>query len=485
MLTLDEYASFDAIGLAGLVRRGETSPEELLECALAALDAVNPRLNAVVTRMEGEARAALAAGLPPGPFRGVPFLLKDLGADYRGVPTTWGAPFRAGNVAAVDSELVARYKRAGLVAFGKTAVPELAMNWGMSSSLFGVTRNPWNLERNPGISSGGSAAAVAAGVVPMAHGNDGGGSIRVPASCTGTFGLKPTRHRNPVGPLVGDVWNGMVCDHALTRSVRDSAALLDATAGQEVGAFYTAPHQQRPFLGEVGRDPGRLKLAWTAAAPYGAPTHPDCVAALDSAVRLCTELGHIVEEAALPLPEDGWSAFETFLTAEYAAGVDEDPARLGRPLTADDFDGVIWEIIERGRRVTAVEAARAMRVLHGICRGLAGFFGRYDGLITPALAVPPITHTHFDMSALDVPGYWQGYLAYMPFTHPYNIGGQPAMSVPLHWSPDGLPIGVQFVAGVGEEATLFRLAAQLEAARPWAQRRPPVHAAVPHREVHR
>ena len=476
MLTLDEYASYDGMGLADLVRRKEVSAEELLTCALSALDATNPKLNAVVRRLEDEARSALRSGLPDGPFKGVPFLLKDLGADYGGVPTTWGAPFRANNIPETDSELVTRYKRAGLVAFGKTAVPELAMNWGMASSLFGVTRNPWDLERNPGISSGGSAAAVAAGIVPMAHGNDGGGSIRVPASCTGTFGLKPTRHRSPVGPILGDVWNGMVCDHALTRSVRDSAALLDAIAGQDVGAFYIAPHQAKPFLSEIGRDPGRLRLAWTAKAPYGAPTHPDCVAALGSAVRLCADLGHIVEEATLPLPEDGWSAFETFLTTEYAAGVDEDDKRLGRQLAAADFDGVIWRIIERGRRITAVELARAMRVLHAICRRLSGFFASYDGLITPALAVPQVTHTHFDMKTLDVSGYWRGYLAYMPFTHPYNIGGQPAMSVPLHWSAEGLPIGVQFVAGVGEEATLFRLAAQLEAARPWADRRPPIHA---------
>jgi amidase len=476
MLMLADYTTFDALALSDLVRRKEVSAEELLDCALAALDATNPKLNAVVIRMEKQARAAVRDGLPDGPLTGVPFLLKDLGADYRGVPTTWGAPFRADNIPAADAEIVRRYKRAGLVIFGKTAVPELAMTWAMASTLFGVTRNPWNLERNPGISSGGSAAAVAAGIVPAAHGNDGGGSIRVPASCTGTFGLKPTRHRSPVGPLLGDVWNGMVCDHALTRSVRDSAALLDATAGQDVGAFYIAPHQARPFLGEVGRDPGRLRLAWTAKAPYGAPTHPDCHAALDSAVRLCADLGHIVEEATLPLPEDGWAAFETFLTAEYAAGVDEDDKRIGRALTADDFDGVIWDVVEHGRRITALELARAVRMLHTICRRLSGFFQEYDGLITPALAVPPVTHSHFDMKALDVPGFWRAYLAYMPFTHPYNIGGQPAMSVPLHWSADNLPIGVQFVAGVGEETTLFRLAGQLEAARPWGDRRPPVHA---------
>jgi amidase len=472
-MQLREYASYDGLALAELVRRKEVKPAELLDCAIEAIEQLNPTLNAVNTKLYDEARAAIERGLPDGPFKGVPFLLKDLLADYKGVPTTWAVKFREDYVPDVDTELVARHKKAGLVILGKTTVPELAMNWGMASRLYGVTCNPWDLTRNPGISSGGTAAAIVSRMVPMAHGNDGGGSIRVPASCTGTFGLKPTRGRNPLGPNIGDAWMGMAVEHALTRSVRDSAALLDATAGPDVGAFYNAPRQDGPFLDEVGKDPGRLRMAWSTQAPYGAMTHPDCVAAVHRAIALCETLGHDVEEKTPPLPDDGWWAFETFLHCEYAAGVAADEERLQRKLVPEDFDGVLWDIVQRGREIAAVEYARAVQILHQIARRHGGFFQDYDILITPTLAVPPVTHEHFDMTKLDIQGYWKGYLDYMPYTHQFNVSGQPAMSVPLHWSDDDLPIGVQFAARVGEEATLFRLAAQLEEAEPWDQRRPP------------
>jgi len=478
-LDIADYASHDALGLASLVAAGALTPTELLDHAIAAIEATNPRLNAVVNRLYDRARAQIEAGLPPGPLRGVPFLVKDLGLAIEGVPTTGGSPLRAAHLGTQDSELLLRQQRAGLVVVGQTAVPELAMNWGMASTLFGTTANPWDLARNPGISSGGSAAAVAAGVVPMAHGNDGGGSIRVPASSTGLFGMKPTRHRTPCGPVPGDQWYGMVCDHALTRSVRDSAALLDATAGQETGAFFTAPPQQAPFLDEVGRPPGRLRIALATQAPYGASVHPDCTQAADEAAALCEQLGHVVEPCEIPIVPGGWEAFEIFLAQEYASGVDEDEQRLGRPLAAADFDGVLWDIILRGRSISALDLARAMRTVHRIARAMGQFLDTYDVVLTPTMAVPPVTHAHFDMKALDQAGYWRGYLDYMPFTHLFNIGGQPAMSVPLAWNDDGLPIGVQFAAQVGGEPTLFRLAAQLEQARPWAGRIPRVHVSRP------
>ncbi|MBM3516547.1 MAG: amidase [Alphaproteobacteria bacterium] len=468
-----DYARYDALGLAELVRRREVSAAELLETAIAGLERLNPQLNCVTTPIYELARAQTRAGLPDGPFTGVPFLLKDLGADYAGVPTTWGATFRTDLVPAVDSELVARHKRAGLVIFGKTAVPELAMTWAMASRLFGVTRNPWDLARNPGISSGGAAAAVAARIVPIAHGNDGGGSLRVPASCTGTFGLKPTRGRNPFGPVIGDAWMGMAVDHAISRSVRDSAALLDATAGIDVGAFYNAPPKAGPFLAEVGRDPGRLRIALCTSAPYGAATHPDCLAAAAAAAKLCGELGHHIEEAAWPLPADGWQAFETFLYCEYAAGVADDEVRLGRKLGPADFDGILWDLIEHGRRIPAVAYAAAVKVLHRIARNFGAFFERYDALLTPTMAVPPVAHDHFDMTKISEREFWQGYLGYMPYTHAFNIAGSPAMSVPLYWSAEGLPIGVQFATKVASEPLLLRLAGQLESARPWEGRIPP------------
>jgi len=470
-MPLAEYARHDAIALAGLVAAGDVHPLELLNTAVAAVEALDPELNAVVIRFEDLARQTIDRGLPRGPFRGVPFLLKDLTAHLAGTVTSCGWPARAGTVSAFDTELVARHRRAGLVTFGKTAVPELAMDWSTESRLYGATRNPWSPAHSTGTSSGGAGAAVAAGMVPVAHGNDGGGSIRVPASCCGVFGLKPSRHRNPAGPMVGDLWQGMICEHVLSRSVRDSAAMLDATAGIDVGAFHEAPPMPGSFLAAVGQAPRKLRIALSTEAPYGAPTHPDCITAVEDAAALCRSLGHEVEQATPPLPENGWSAFETFISVEYAADIAREALLLGRDLTEADFPPVLWRMIERGRSISGVEAALALSVLHGMARDLGRFFESYDVVLTPTLAVPPVRLGHFGLDVTPEE-HWRAYLAFMPYTHPFNIGGQPAMSVPLHWNADGLPIGVQFAAPVGDEYTLFQLASQLEAARPWLDRAP-------------
>lgn len=475
-MPLGEYAAHDATALAALVRGGEVTPSQLLETAIAAVQAVDPALNAVVLRFDDAARQAIAAGLPEGRFHGVPFLLKDLTAHAKGQITSSGWVARADAVVDHDSELVARYRRAGLVIFGRTAVPELAMNWSTESRLYGQTRNPWAPDRSSGTSSGGTAAAVAAGIVPMAHGNDGGGSIRVPASACGVFGLKPSRHRNPAGPVAGDIWQGMVCEHALTRSVRDSAALLDATAGIDVGAFHNAPPKARPFVEEVGQAPGRLRIALSTDAPYGAPTHPDCIAAAEDAAALCESLGHIVERAAPPLPPEGWEAFRAFITVEYAADMLAEERRLGRTLTESDFAPVMWRMIVEGRATSGVAVAQATTVLHRITRDYGRFFETYDVYLSPTLAVPPVPLGFFSLD-VDPDEHWRSYLGFMPYTHVFNITGQPAMSVPLFWNAAGLPIGVQFAGRVGDEATLFRLAGQLEAARPWRQRIPPISVA--------
>ena len=476
-MTPAEYARHDGIGLARLIGRGEVAVGEVLDACLAAIEATNPTLNAVVVRMDEAARrfaAALPNPLPASPLAGVPYLLKDLTLHYAGVPTTGAAPFRRDRRSDHDSELVRRLKAAGVVICGKTAVPEHAFNWSTESRLYGPTRNPWSLGHSTGTSSGGAAAAVAAGMAPLAHGNDAGGSIRVPASCCGVFGLKPSRGRTPTGPRAGDLWQGILVNHAITRSVRDSAALLDVTDGQELGAFFNAPPKPRPYLDELERTPGRLRIAVSTEAPYGAPTHPDCLAAVADAVALCEALGHYVEPATPPLPEHGWDAFSTFFFSELAVDMAAEERQLGRPLEPADVEPVIWEALERGRGFSAVEQGLALRVLHQIAREHGHFFERFDVLLTPTLAVPPVELGHFDMAA-SLDAHMAAYLGFMPFTHPFNIAGLPAMSVPLYWNAAGLPVGVQFAAGFAAEATLFRLAAQLEEARPWADRWPPVH----------
>ncbi|HWJ74828.1 MAG TPA: amidase [Kaistia sp.] len=473
-LQLGEYQNFDAIGLAELVAKREVTPTELLETALAGVKAVDGQLNAVVATFEEEARRFIDEELADGPFKGVPFLLKDLTAHYGGQPTGAGWPARAAFRPAKDSELVRRFKKSGVVIFGKTAVPELAMDWTTRSRAHGVTNNPWDTTRTAGTSSGGTAASVAAGVVPMAHGNDGGGSIRVPSSVCGCFGLKPTRGRNPVAPS-GSTWQGMLVEHVLSRSVRDSAAMLDATQGTYQGQFFNSP-PGGDFAGELGRDPGRLRIGVSTKAPYGAATHADCIKAVAETVELLESLGHICEPYDIDLPEDGWPAFETFILAEYATDMRLEEQLLGRKLTAKDFPSMLWEMIEAGNRISAVDVNVATTRLHAVAAAVTSTFSRYDVFLSPTLAQPPLPHKAFP-EATSMRGHYEFYLSWMPFTHIFNVNGSPAMSVPLVWNAEGLPIGVQFAAAPAAEGLLFRLASQLESARPWQGKRPPVSVA--------
>ncbi|HEV7247196.1 MAG TPA: amidase [Shinella sp.] len=473
-MQLSEYRNYDATGLAELVAKDEITPGELLDTALTAVDTVNGDLNAVVATFEDEARRFIAEDLADGPFKGVPFLLKDLTAHYGGQPTGAGWPPRASVRPKEDAELVRRFKQSGVVIFGKTAVPELAMDWTTRSRAHGVTNNPWDTSRTAGTSSGGTAAAIAAGVVPMAHGNDGGGSIRVPASVCGCFGMKPTRGRNPVAPS-GSTWQGMLVEHVLSRSVRDSAAMMDATAGTYAGQFFNSPAGGN-FASDVGRDPGKLRIAVSTRAPYGASTHPDCVAAVAETVKLLEELGHICEPYDIDLPEDGWDAFETFILAEYATDMRLEEGVLGRRLTTADFPPMLWEMIEAGNRISAVDVNVATTRLHAVASTVTSTFSRYDVFLSPTLAQPPLPHTAFPQAST-MRGHYEFYLSWMPFTHIFNVNGSPAMSVPLVWNGEGLPIGVQFAAAPAAEGLLFRLASQLEVARPWGAKRPPVSIA--------
>jgi len=499
-MPIREYGRLDGLGLADLVRRGEVTPGELLEEAIARAERVNPRINAIIRPLYDRARRD-AAALPPsdGAFRGVPLLLKDLDAAVAGEPLTAGSRFLADLRPARDATVVERFRRAGAVIFGKTNCPELGITPFTEPRLFGPTRNPWNPELTPGGSSGGAAAAVAAGIIPVAHANDGGGSIRIPASCCGLFGLKPTRGRTPVGPDHTQLWSGFAIAHVISRTVRDSAAMLDAIAGPEPTSPYWAPPAARPFAAEVGAPPGRLRIALTKR-PFVTTVapHPDCAAAADDAARLLSELGHDVEEADLDIDGDAFARdFFVLVCVEIAAILARGEERLGRRPRRGELETntAITAII--GRQQTAVRAARARERLETALRGAAPIHDRFDLVLSPTLGLPPVgigalvphgaeAFAHDALVALHLgfllrlPGVVEAAVrrvfAFIPFTPIANVSGQPAMSVPLSWNAGGLPIGVQLQGRFGDEATLLRVASQLEMARPWADRRPPIHA---------
>ncbi len=496
MTAFSEYDKYDGLGLAALVRQKEIKPSELVEEAIDRIETLNPRLNAVIHKMYDVARETGREDLPDGPFKGVPFLLKDLMAACADAPMCGGSRFHEGFVPDYDCEMVKRFKAAGVIILGKTNTPEYGMVPVTEPELFGPTNNPWDLKRSPGGSSGGSAAAVAARMVPLAHGSDGGGSIRIPSSCCGLFGLKPTRGRNPLGPDVGEAWQGCVCDHVLSRSVRDSAAMLDATAGPDVGAPYYVPPPPRPFLDEVGRDPGKLRIAFTAEPFLPGVVHEDCVTGLEKTVELCRDLGHEVVEAAPQIDGEAFArAFFTMVCGETRAEIEEAEELLGRKATSRDFEPATWAVGLLGTQVTAAEFSKATHILKRTGRGIGPFFQEYDVLLTPTVAEPPVltgalqpkgaeaiamkllgslnagglinTFSGIDALADDV-------FRFMPYTPVFNATGQPAMSVPLYWNDDGLPIGMHFVGRYADEGTLFRLAGQLEEAAPWFDRRPPI-----------
>ncbi len=469
-----EYQDYDAIGLAELVRGGEATPTELLDTAIERIETLNPVINAVNRKMYDEARASIERGLPDGPFTGVPFLLKDLRAAYEGVPTTAGSAFFADKVAPHDSELVRRYRNAGLVIAGKTNTPEFGGAPTTEPSLFGPTRNPWNLEHSSGGSSGGSAAAVAAGIVPAAHGSDGGGSLRIPAGCCGVFSLKPTRGRNPAGPDFGEAWNGLSAEHVISRTVRDNAALLDATTGPSPGDPYSVPPPEYSFLASAGRPPRPLSVALTTSTAAGS-AHRDCVEAVEKTADLLEEMGHRVTEDSpeWDRPTVG-AAFRLLIAANVMAGIDEYAEQKGRRPHDDELENVIRVLGGESYDSTSIDMVRATWAMHRAGRAVAPFFQKYDVWLTPTVATPPPPLGLIDMTTEDIDAYLVTVFGFIPFTAIANIAGLPAMSVPLHWNAAGLPIGVHFVAGYARDELLLSLAGQLEAARPWADRRPPI-----------
>jgi amidase len=475
---IGDLGARDATALAAMVAAGEVSAEELLDAALAAVAERNPALNAVVLLQEDVARRAITSGLPDGPFQGVPFLIKDLGCEAVDFPSHSGSRLFANTRYARDSAIFARIRATGVVTFGRTTSPEGGIGAATEAAVYGgPTRNPWDLDHTPGGSSGGAGAAVAAGIVAMAHGSDGGGSVRIPASNCGLFGFKPTRARLPDGPYAGEGWAGMAIDGFLTRSVRDTATMLDACAGPDLGAPYMAPPLRASHAAAITRPPGRLRIALCDTTLTGEPIHPEVRAAVLATASLLESLGHHVEPACpnadIAMMMRAWTdivAIGTALTIR--SGL------KGRALTPDLVERVGRGACAYGETLHPTRYLAAVNEIHTFGRQMAGFFdGGPDILLSATLAEPPARIGRFDHATEDYVGYRigpDGVFAYSPFCAVFNASGQPAASLPLGWSQDGLPIGVHLAAAFGADETLIALCAEIEAAQPWAAHRAPM-----------
>ncbi|HLL28882.1 MAG TPA: amidase family protein [Xanthobacteraceae bacterium] len=470
-----DYSDYDGVGLAELVRKKKVKPVELVEAAIERIERHNSKLNAVVFKAYDSARARAKAKLG-GAFAGVPMLLKDILGFKKGWPNRSGSRFAPAAPAGFDSTLVTRFETAGLIPLGKTNVPEYGLVPLTESKLYGPARNPWNLDHSTGGSSGGSAAAVAAGIVPIAHANDGGGSIRIPASCCGLVGLKPTRGRNPLGPVVGDVMGGLLVEHVVCRSVRDAAAILDATHGPEIGDPYAAPPPPGPYLKAIAKKPKKLRIAFTGKRLDGTALDPECEAAAEAAARLCEKLGHHVEEAMPQVsPAVIGATFLPIWASILAMLIDFIAKESGQTPAREQIEGLSWGMYQYGRTVLAAQYQLNWTMLQGLSRHVARWQQPYDAWITPVLSQPPIKIGSINLEETDLMKAFAPIIGYLPFTVLQNITGQPAISLPLAWSKSGLPIGLQFVGRFGEEHVLLALAAQLEKAQPWSKRRPQVY----------
>ncbi|MDH3738762.1 MAG: amidase [Alphaproteobacteria bacterium] len=472
MSAFEQYEDYDAIGLADLVRRRDVSAEEVLEAAIRRAEARNPALNAIVMELYDFGREAIAAGLPDGPLTGAPYLIKDLGATMAGIATTGGSRFMADVVPEADSETVKRLKAAGLAIFGKTNTCEFGMSITCEPQFYGPTKNPWDMDLTPGGSSGGAASAVAARIVPAAHASDGFGSIRVPASCCGLVGMKPTRGRNSFAPALGERIGGTVAEHTVSRTVRDHAAILDATGAPAEGDPYFAPPPARPFLEEVNADPGRLRIAVTYGGATGAKTDADHRRILDQTAAVLDGLGHTVEEADPPISNDeSQDIFRTLMAANAAQIIRSHPTK-GRLPEPGEVERVVAATAEKGLTVFGHDVFMTQARMHAMGRRMAAFHRDYDVLLTPGLGHLPPQLGWIDMMLDDADEYWDRVAAFSPFTVWFNQTGQPAISLPVGATEDGFPVSVQAVARYADEATLFRLSAQLEQAMPWGERIP-------------
>jgi amidase/6-aminohexanoate-cyclic-dimer hydrolase len=469
---IESYRDLDALGLAELIRNGETTALEVLECAMAAAQARNGDINAVTAFFEDAARQRAVQSFPQTPLAGVPFLVKDL-VYIEGIPCTYGSRLYAENVPDHDATIVQRARQAGLVIFGKTNTPEFGLNVATEPALFGPTRNPWNTDHVPGGSSGGAGAAVADGWLPAAHATDGGGSIRIPAACCGLVGLKPSRGRNPQGPDVGEGWSGMSAGHVVSRSVRDSAAFLDAFHGPAPGDPYAAPHFEGSYLERHHEPLKRLKIAVDLNALTGQEVHRECITAVEQAAALCESHGHTVAEGSPEFDREQYAMATSILVAgNITLNVNNRLKALGRELRDNDIEPhtrMMWEL---GGALSAEDYAKALQVIHQTGRATARFHQDWDLMLTPVLLSPPVPVGWLDTVNYDPVVFNERFVRFWGFTNLQNATGQPAISVPLHWSADGLPVGVQFVSAYGDELTLLKLARELEAAQPWFDRVP-------------
>ncbi|WP_442772779.1 amidase [Paenirhodobacter enshiensis] len=477
-LSAEEYQSRDATALAELIRNGAVSVQEMFDTALARIEAADPALNAFVHRHFDLAQAQIDAGLPDGPFRGVPFALKNTGFEAAGMELSTGSALFRGCISPMDGTLVARYRAAGLVILGKTNTPEFALSFTTEPAAFGVTHNPWKPGHSPGGSSGGAAAAVAGGMLPFANASDGAGSTRLPASHTNLFGFKPSRMRNPLGPVALEAIAGMSTPHALSKSVRDSAALLDATAGADLGDPYAQPPQGGRFLDAVGRDPRPLRIGMTLRSPLGTPVDPEIAARVGAAARLLESLGHRVEE----VDDAGYdaralkTAWRVIPGTGVAAAVMARGAALGLADPPAALEPVNEAWVREGLRLSARDYLAAVNQLHLTARALGRFFARYDILLSPVAAEPAPAHGVLASHGQSLDAFYDRFWAHSPFTCAFNASGCPAMSVPFGLLASGLPVGVHLGAGFGQDELLFSLAGQIERAAPWAHLRPRDHA---------
>lgn len=471
-LSFEEYRNHDALGLAQLVNKGDMSAAELLEIAIERSEAVNPSINCVVEKLYDRARVMAKGDIPQGPFTGVPFMLKDLGMALTGTVTTNGSRFYKDAVSKHNSTVVDRYQQAGLVIFGKTASPEFGGTGTTESILFGDTHNPWDLTRTTGGSSGGAAASVATGILPIANATDGGGSIRIPASCCGLFGMKPSRGRVPAGPE--KLSSTMSVIHAVSRSVRDSAALLDATRGPEPGQTTIAPAPQQAYLEQLQRPPRTLRIGLITTPVTRSAVHPECSKAADNAAKLCESLGHSVEHIRLPIdPREFFASARVIMGIGTVARVVAREQQLGRKVSKGDLEPIIWNRYHNSRVYSAEQLDQARRGLERTAQQMALLQQQYDVLLSPTLATPPVKLGKLSLNQKNEP-YEKEAINVSSFTMLYNATGQPAMSVPLHWTPEGLPVGVMFAGRYGEEGLLFQLAGQLEQASPWFNKLSPI-----------
>ncbi|MEC9248130.1 MAG: amidase family protein [Pseudomonadota bacterium] len=473
---IEEYDELDGVAMGELVREKQVSAIELVEEAIKRIELLNPQLNAIVYKMYD---LALETAKNPvkGRFSGVPFLLKDITSHFQGTPTTSGSRLLS-NVSPsnYDSEIVKRFKRAGLITVGKTNTPEFALAATTEPALRGATCNPWNLNHTTGGSSGGSAAAVAARIVPIGHGGDGGGSLRMPGSCCGIVGFKPSRMLIPHGPDASQIWEACCGEFVMTRTVRDTAVMLDNVAGQDIGAYYSAPAIERSFEEERGREPTKLKIAWSAVGPDAHDTHPDCVDAVEHAAQLCSDLGHHVEEAVPQIPENlretVGDAFLNLIAIETAGDIQVFSELIGRKATDEDIEPAVWSFAAHGQKFSGIDALRFRRTLHSTARAIGPFFEKYDVYLSPTLAKPPVPLGNIDMSVPNWETFFGNMFEFMPFTSLFNITGSAGVSLPLWWNESGLPIGCQFVTRMGRDGLLINLSSQIEKAHSWHNKKP-------------